>query len=291
MKSEKGFMYLLILAEVMVLIVVILFGVVKKMAEPEDSTEVVVSTQDNQIEQLPENTEVATELLPTETEAENEVIRFSEEVNAMLSEMSLEEKVAQLFIVSPETLTGAERVTIAGNGTRDALEAYPVGGILYTQRNYLGRVQMRDMLRGAQQMCYELSGRYLFAGTLAQIGEAFVIINVPVGQEEVMADVITATSLVDNQDIENMEHILYVQELEALSQEHSEEQLSCYNVTNDGSSAVEAINAGADMLCVTDGFANVYSTMLDAVESGEISEETLRVAVGRILTRKQNLSE
>jgi len=291
MKSEKGFMYLLIGAEVIVLIMVILFGAVKHFAMPKEQTEVQVSTQNNQIEQLPEDTEETTELLQPETEEESVTVTFSEEVEAMLSEMSLEEKVAQLFIVSPETLTGAERVTIAGNGTRDALEEYPVGDILYARRNYLGQVQMRDMLRGAQEMSHELSGRYLFVGALTRIGEATVIINVPVGQEEEMAGIITATNLADNHDIENMEHILYVQEQEALPQERNEEQLSCYNVTNGAPSAVEAMNAGADMLCVIDGFTNVYDAVLEAVENGEISEETLRVAVGRILTRKQTVSE
>ncbi len=291
MKSEKGFMYLLLGAEAVVLIAVVLFGAVKHFAEPEQQPQIQVSTQDNQIEQLPENTEDIAETLQTESEEEHVTVTFSEEVEAMLAEMSLEEKVAQLFIVSPETLTGAERVTIAGNGTRDALEEYPVGGILYARRNYLGRVQMRDMLRGAQEMSHELSGRYLFVGTLAQIGEASVIINVPVGQEEAMAEIITATSLVDNHDIESMEHILYVQEPEALPQERNEEQLCCYNVTNGGPSAVEAINTGADMLCVIDGFTNVYNSVLEAVENGEISEETLRVAVGRILTRRQTISQ
>ncbi len=291
MKSEKGFMYLLLGAEVIVLIIVILFGAVKHFAGPKEQTEIQVSTQDNLIEQLPETTGLPDEVVPTETEEERVTVTFSEEVESALAEMSLEEKVAQLFIVSPETLTGAERVTIAGNGTRDALEEYPVGGILYARHNYLGRVQMRDMLRGAQEMSHELSGRYLFVGTLAQIGEASVIINVPVGQEEAMAGIITATSLADNHDIESMEHILYVQEPKALLQERNEEQLCCYNVTNGGPSAVEAINTGADMLCVTDGFTNVYNSVLEAVENGEISEETLRVAMGRILTRKQMISQ
>lgn len=291
MKSEKGFIHLLIAAEVIVLIVVILFGVVKKVTAPEEQTGHVASTQDNQIVELPENTEKPVDVLPTETEEEIAEVAFSADVEAAMAEMTLEEKVAQLFIVSPETLTGADRVTIAGNGTRNALEDYPVGGILYARSNYLGQVQMRDLLRGAQDMSHEQSGRYLFAGTLAEIGEETVIVNVPVGQEEAMAGVITATDISANQDIENMEHILYVQELEEIPQERDAEQLCCYRVTNGGSAAVEAVNAGVDMLCVTDGFATVYEALLEAAENGEISEQTLRQAVGRILTRKLALAQ
>ena len=289
MKSEKGFIHLLIAAEVIVLIVVILFGVVKKVTVPEEQTGHVVSTQDNQIVELPENTEEPVDVLPPETEEEIAEVAFSADVEAAMVEMTLEEKVAQLFIVSPETLTGADRVTIAGNGTRNALEDYPVGGILYARRNYLGQVQMRDLLRGAQDMSHEQSGRYLFAGTLAEIGEEIVIVNVPVGQEELMAGVITATDIPTNQDIENMERILYVQELEGIPQERAAEQLCCYNVTNGGQAAVEAVNTGVDMLCVTDGFTTVYEVVLEAAETGEISEDTLRQAVGRILTRKETL--
>ena len=291
MKSEKGFMHLLIAAEVIVLIVVILFGVVKKVMAPEEQTGHVVSTQDNQIVELPENTEEPVDVLPTETEEEIAEVTFSEDVEAVLAEMTLEEKVAQLFVVSPETLTGADRVTIAGNGTRDALESYPIGGILYARENYLGQVQMRDLVRGAQTMSNEQSGRYLFAGTLVEIGEETVIACASVGEEEALGRLIVSNDLSANQDIEDMEHIFYVQELESFAGEKDAERLYCYSVMNGGPSAVEALNAGADMLCVTDGFSTVYEAVLEAANDGEISEQTLREAVGRILTKKLALSQ
>ncbi len=290
MKSEKGFMHLLIAAEVIVLIVVIFFGVVKKITAPEQQTGIQTSTQDNQIVELPENTE-ETEVVPTETEEEIEEIVFSEDVETVMAEMTLEEKVAQLFIVSPETLTGADRVTIAGNGTRNALEEYPIGGILYARRNYLGYAQMRDLLRGAQEMSNEQSGRYLFLGTLVELDGEMLIVNVPVGSEEMLAGVVTATDISENRDIEDMEHIAYVQELEEIPQERNVEQLCCYSVTNGAPSAISAMNGGADMLCVTDGFSTVYGAVLEAANDGEISEQTLREAVGRILTKKLALSQ
>lgn len=291
MKSEKGFMHLLIAVEVIVLVVVILFGIIKKVTTPEEQTEVAVSTQENQIVELPENTEEAVAVLPTEMEEEITEITFSEEVEAVMAEMTLEEKVAQLFVVSPETLTGADRVTIAGNGTRDALESYPIGGILYARENYLGQVQMRDLVRGAQTMSHEQSGRYLFAGTLVEIGEATVIACASVGEEDALARLIVTNDLSANQDIENMEHIFCVQELEALSVEKEAEHLYCYSVMNGGPSAVEALNAGADMLGVTDGFSTVYEAVLEAANDGDITERTLRNAVGRILTKKLALSQ
>ena len=75
------------------------------------------------------------------TEAENEAIQSSQEsqtgdtasaiepeidpldelVNALLQEMTLEEKVAGMFIVTPESITGVGKVVQAGEGTKTAL--------------------------------------------------------------------------------------------------------------------------------------------------------------------------
>lgn len=286
MKSEKGFMYLLLSAEVIVLIVVSLLGVVKKVTGPETQTEIETSTQNNQTEIVSQDVEEVPETTPENTETV-----FPEHIESALEEMSIEEKVAQLFIVSPETLTGADRVTIAGNSTRSALDAYPVGGIVYARSNYLGQIQMRDLLRGAQDMSYEQNGKYLFVGTVVALGEDTVIVNVPVGQEEMLAEVITATDVSANSEIENMEHILYVKSLEELPQDGDSEELYCYSVADGTQAAITAMNDGADMLCVTEDFPTVYEAVLEAVESGEISGDVLKNAVGRILMKKQNLSQ
>lgn len=287
MKAEKGFMHLLIAGEVILLVLLVIFGVVKQVAGPEEQKDIVVSTQGNQIDDLTDATEETTEIVTEVVEENVMTVTFSEEVEVLLEEMSIEEKVAQLFVVSPETLTETDRVTIAGEGTRRALTEHPVGGILYARQNYLGRVQMRDLLRGAQTMSEELSGRYLFEGTLLEIGEETVIACVLAGQEEILVDLIASNNPEINPGVEDMEHILYVEELEGLSQERETETLYCYNISNGGSSAIEALNSGADMLCVTEGFSSVYDAVLEAVNAGEVPEETLRQAVGRVLTRKQ----
>lgn len=70
-----------------------------------------------------------------------------------LADMTLGQKVAQLFIVTPESLTGVDTATIAGGLTRAALEQYPVGGLCYFGRNIAGNGQLRDMLAGTREMC------------------------------------------------------------------------------------------------------------------------------------------
>lgn len=67
-----------------------------------------------------------------------------------LARMDLEEKVAQLFCVTPEGLTGASQATVAGEATREALARVPVGGLVYFSQNITGDRQLRDLLRGTR---------------------------------------------------------------------------------------------------------------------------------------------
>ncbi|OYP07205.1 hypothetical protein CG709_09805, partial [Lachnotalea glycerini] len=60
---------------------------------------------------------------------------MEQQVKQKLSEMTLEEKVAQIFVITPEALTGYQTVTAAGDVTRNALKNYPVGGLVYFSPN------------------------------------------------------------------------------------------------------------------------------------------------------------
>ena len=51
---------------------------------------------------------------------------LDEIVEACISEMSLEDKVAGLFIVTPEALTGVDKAVMAGDGTKEALENHGI---------------------------------------------------------------------------------------------------------------------------------------------------------------------
>ena len=69
----------------------------------------------------------------------------------LLAEMSLREKVLQLFIVFPEQLTGqTSSVTAAGDAVREGLQRYPVGGILFDRGNMKSREQLLALLGDMQ---------------------------------------------------------------------------------------------------------------------------------------------
>ena len=68
----------------------------------------------------------------------------------LLSGMTLREKLCQLMIVRPETLTGESPVTAAGETTQLALESYPVGGLIYSVDNLVTQEQTREMITNTQ---------------------------------------------------------------------------------------------------------------------------------------------
>ena len=54
---------------------------------------------------------------------------------SILAGMTQDEKLYQLFFVTPEVLTGYKRVYRAGSATEAALKEQPVGGLIYTSWN------------------------------------------------------------------------------------------------------------------------------------------------------------
>lgn len=102
--------------------------------------------------------------------------KLMQEVESILADMTLEEKVYQLFIITPEALTGSKTVTAAGETTRKSLEKYPVGGLIYFAKNLKNPEQTTKMLQGVMEFSYEVEGLPLFTcideegGRVARIG-------------------------------------------------------------------------------------------------------------------------
>ena len=83
--------------------------------------------------------------------------------------------MAQLFIITPDALTGITGVSAAGDATYAALQQYPVGGLVYFENNLQSYEQISEMLHNVQQYSMEISGLPLFlavdeeGGTVARI--------------------------------------------------------------------------------------------------------------------------
>lgn len=72
-------------------------------------------------------------------------------VDETLAGMTLHEKVCQMMFVTLEELTGEDGVTVAGDATRQALENYPVGGIVYFAKNLESQDQVKEMIDNSQK--------------------------------------------------------------------------------------------------------------------------------------------
>lgn len=74
----------------------------------------------------------------------------SENLQSIVDGMTIDEKVYQMFIVSPEQITGVETVVAAKDATKKALEEYPVGGLIYSSKNMLDREQISEVISNSQ---------------------------------------------------------------------------------------------------------------------------------------------
>lgn len=101
----------------------------------------------------------------------------SEAIKDIIDKMTLEQKVAQLFVVSPETLTGVDSVQYAGDMTYQALQDYPVGGIVFEKDNIDSSSQFGTMTDNLQSYSEDISGLPLFLAAAEEGGSASVLGN------------------------------------------------------------------------------------------------------------------
>ena len=91
-------------------------------------------------------TTVSTTEPTTTSPISQNVIKAEEYVD----KMSLNEKVCQLFVVTPEQLTGVDVATVAGETTKSQLKKYPVGGIVYYPQNVENKKAFNEMIDTTQ---------------------------------------------------------------------------------------------------------------------------------------------
>ena len=134
-----------------------------------------------------QQTESVLDTQEPESEApEAAVDPLTEQAQQVVSGMTLEDKLAQMFVITPEALTGYANVTAAGDTTKEAYNSRPVGGIIYMQENLLGTEQVTEMLTNMQNIAVERTGLPAFlsvdeeGGTVTRIAgnEAFGVNDV-----------------------------------------------------------------------------------------------------------------
>lgn len=105
---------------------------------------------------------------------------LNEMVEDTVAGMTLEQKVAGLFFLQPEQLTGVSQVVQAGDSTREALAKYPVGGLIYFKQNIQTEEQLTEML--SNTVSYSSFPLFLGVdeegGRVARVADALKLENV-----------------------------------------------------------------------------------------------------------------
>ncbi len=105
-----------------------------------------------QLEEMENEEETVIEPPVSVEPPEEEVDWLEEMVASSIENMPLEDKVAGLFIVAPEAVTGVSQVIQAGEATQEALNKYPVGGFVYFEQNIVDKEQFVQMLSNTMGM-------------------------------------------------------------------------------------------------------------------------------------------
>ena len=130
------------------------------------------------------------------------------EIEELIAGLTLEQKVAQLFVVRPESLTGVAVQTRGGDATREAMQSLPVGGFCWFAQNLEDPDQTREMLGNIDRYSREICGLPAFAavdeegGSVARVANnaAFGVENVgdmrTIGTEGTAEDASKAASTI-----------------------------------------------------------------------------------------------
>ncbi|MBQ8539610.1 MAG: glycoside hydrolase family 3 protein [Ruminococcus sp.] len=87
---------------------------------------------------------------PTEPATEDLDAKYEQLAKTYVSNMSDDEKIYQLLITTPESLTGVDAATMAGDATKAAIEAKPVAGIVYDTINFEDSAQTTELIKTTQ---------------------------------------------------------------------------------------------------------------------------------------------
>lgn len=135
----------------------------KKQKKVPDAEAVVTQTMDSDSESVlgfEESTAEETEMQLIEEKSPEQLLE--ERIDAKMAQMTLEERELQMFMITPEALTGYGTVTAAGDVTYQSLQKYPVGGIILFAQNVIDPDQLGTMNGNLQNYSEEITGLPMF---------------------------------------------------------------------------------------------------------------------------------
>lgn len=148
MKTGVRIVFVLLFCAVLAVAVCLLLPI-SRTAPPTPETTAQIPSLTQTEAPVPTQTETAAEPETTEPVPDDPLLRQAEQIAA---DMTLREKLCQLMILSPDTLSGSSPTTAVGEAMQTALEEYPVCGFSFGQGNLRTRDQTVSMLSDLQSM-------------------------------------------------------------------------------------------------------------------------------------------
>ncbi len=171
-----------------------IYGVSRMQKQQQEIEQSIQSSQEKLDEILKEEEVIATPEPTPEVVELTPAEKLDIMIETLIDGMPLEDKVAGLFVVTPEAITGVDTATMAGDGTRMALEKYPVGGLIYFQKNIQSEEQIKEMLANTK-----LYSKYpLFLAVDEEGGKVARVANAGIGTAVPAAGDIGATGDANN---------------------------------------------------------------------------------------------
>ncbi len=290
-----------ILVVILAVLTIVLCAVVIFMEFPGQTEEVILPTPTPMPTATPE---------PTPEPTANP---YEEKANAIIAEMSLDEKVWQLFIATPEEVADVDEVTRSGDGMKAGLERFPVGGLVYDRSNANGESQVKEMLSGAQ----DRSQRAMFITFDMTDGDSSAVtvtghyksLGFNLSLESSESDVLTTVRYADGVDLSAADLVLVGSDAaedgtpaffsasvvtDKLRSELGWNGLvitdaldsSALDSYTQGEMAIKAIQAGCDIINSPSDLGAAGQAIMNAVSNGDITEERLHESVRRVLCAK-----
>lgn len=168
-----------ILCSIVILIALAFVVGVQKLNEDDSMTNISKQNKENtkpsgQIENAESPVSQGESSITGFSDLEQTVEQRADEI---LASMTLEDKVSQMFFITPEALTGVGTVTSAGKVTSSALQEYPVGGLIYFEQNLSSSEQTRKMLAATQEYMYVNKHIPIFLGVDEEGGRVLRVGN------------------------------------------------------------------------------------------------------------------
>lgn len=170
------------------------------------------------------------------------------QVNEYIKSMSLEKKIAQLIITTPESLIGISQVVQAGDTTRKKINQHPVGGLIFSDKNFNTIVQIQEIINSI--LVYNPYPIFIALDDVA----ATRVGNTNTSIEDINATMVYRNkSLYIGKDEVEMDHLVI-------------------DIVEFEKEAIELLKGETEMLIITSKYEDFHGAIYNAVIEGKLTE-------------------